>query len=548
MLKKLQLSILLTLFASAHSYSQITKVQIINNIADLSTPLVDVWVNNVKVNPDLPFRTATAFTNYSTTTPFTIGVAPSLSNNITDTFRSKTITLSPVNEYIIVLNGIKSSTGYSPLTPVRIDVYSNAKTISVGGVEILFANMATDAPAYDFRSGLQTVGNNLSFGAFSAGYTAFSPVASKIRTTNDNGNVRYSTYEGLFDDPTLLNKAAIVLTSGFLNPSVNSNGPAMGLWMATPDGGGMIELKATTPEPIARVQFIHNCADTTGDTVDVYAGTQKIIDNFIFRTATEYLEFFGNTSITFGVAPRTSTSSADASYTKAMTFDSLGTHVVVANGIKSAAGYTPLTPFRLTQYNGAREKPTNDANHDVLFCNGSTDATNLTVNASSGAWYSNVAFDNFAGYQSVPSTATTLLMLNGTYGSFFTNFPSQGEALTLVASGFADSTKNSKGSKLHLYFARPSGGALVRLPIATSVDRVSNEPALNIYPNPVNNILYIKSKIPVQSLSIINSLGAQVKHINTATNAIDVSSLPAGVYIAEGQTTNGNITQRFIKQ
>lgn len=548
MLKKLQLSILLTLFASAHSYSQITKVQIINNIADVSIPVVDVWINGSKVNPDLAFRNATQFTNYSTTAPLTIAIAPSLSNTLADTFRSKTITLSPVNEYVIVFNGIKSSTGYSPLKPVSIDVYSNAKTVSAGNVDVLFANMATDAPAYDFRSGLQTLGNNLSYGSFSSSYGTFNPVAGKVRTTNDNGSIRYNTYETPFDDPSLLGKAVTVISSGFLTPSANSNGPAMGLWMATPDGGGMIELKATTPEPIARVQFIHNCADTTGDTVDVYAGTQKVIDNFIFRNATEYLEFFGNTSITFGVAPRTSTSSADASYTKAMTFDSLGTHVVVANGIKSVAGYTPLTPFRLTQYNGAREKPTNDANHDVLFCNGSTDATNLTVNASSGAWYSNVAFDNFAGYQSVPSTATTILMLNGTYGSFITNFPSQGEALTLVASGFADSTKNSKGSKLHLYFARPSGGALVRLPIATSVNEVNNETALNIYPNPVSNILYIKSKIPVQSLLIINSLGAQVKHINTATNAIDVSSLPAGVYIAEGQTTNGKITQRFIKQ
>ena len=552
MLKKLQLSILLTLFASAHSYSQITKVQIINNIADVSTPLLDIWVNNVKVNPDLPFRTATAFTNYFTTVPFTIGIAPALSNNITDTFRSKTITLSPANEYIIVLSGIKSTTGYSPLTPASINVYSAAKTNSAGNVDVLFANMSTDAPAYDFRSGTQTVGNNLSYGSFSAGYTSFSPVAGKVRTTNDNGNVRYGTYETPFDDPSLLNKAAIILTSGFLNPAANSNGASLGLWMASADGGNLIELKTTSPEPIARVQFIHNCADTTGDTVDVYAGTQKIINDFVFRNATEYVEFFGNTPITFGIAPRTSTTSADASYTKTLTFDSLGTHVVVANGIKSSAGYTPLTPFRLTQYNNAREKPTNDANHDVLFCNGSTDATNLTVNASSGAWYSNIAFDNFAGYQPVAASASTVLGLagtSGTYGSFLTNFPSQGEALTLIASGFADSTKNSKGPKLHLYYARPSGGALVRLPVySVSVSEVENESGVAIYPNPANETLYIKSKTPIQSISIINTVGVQVKNIKTLVSAIDISNLPAGVYIAEVQTTNGKITQRFIKQ
>ncbi len=552
MLKKLQLSILLTLFASAHSYSQITKVQIINNIADVSTPVVDVWVNNVKVNPDLPFRMATAFTNYSTNTPFNIGIALAQSNNITDTFRSKTITLSPANEYIIVLNGIKSSTGYSPLKPVSIDICSTAKTTSAGNVDVMFANMATDAPAYDFRSGTQTVGNNLSYGSFSSGYTTFSPVAGKVRTTNDNGNVRYSTYETSFDDPSLLNKAAIILTSGFLTPSANSNGPSMGLWMASADGGNLIELKTTSPEPIARVQFIHNCADTTGDTIDVYAGSERAINDFVFRNSTPFVEFYGNTPITFGIAPRNSSSSADASYTQTITFDSLGTHVVVANGIKSAAGYSPLTPFRLTKYNNARETPTNNSDHDVLFCNGSTDATNLTVNTSSGTWFSNIAFDNFAGYQSVAASAATVLGLAGTsgsYGSFITNFPGQGEALTLVACGFADSTKNSKGPKLHLYYARPSGGALVRLPVySVSVPGVENERSTRIYPNPANDILYIKSKAPIQRVSIVNTVGVQVKNIQTQVNTVDISNLPTGVYIAEVQTTNGKITQSFIKQ
>lgn len=552
MLKKLHLSILLTLFASAQCYSQITKVQIINNIADVSVPMVDIWINGAKVNPDMPFRTATMFTNYSTSSPFTIGIAPSLSTNITDTFRSRTITLSPTNEYIIILNGIKSSSGYTPLKPISIDIFSNAKTISAGNVDVMFANMATDAPTYDFRSGTQTVGNNLSYGSFSTGYTTFSPVIGKVRTTNDNGNVRYGTYETPFDDPSLLNKAGIILTSGFLNPSANSNGASMGLWMASADGGNLIELKATSPEPIARVQFIHNCADTTGDTVDVYAGSERAINDFVFRNSTPFVEFYGNTPITFGIAPKNSSSSADASYTQNITFDSLGTHVVVANGIKSAAGYTPLTSFRLTKYNNAREIPANSSDHDVLFCNGSTDATNLTVNAPSGAWFSNIAFDNFAGYQSVAASASTVLGLAGTsgsYGSFLTNFPSQGEALTLVASGFADSTKNSKGPKLHLYYARPSGGALVRLPIYTvSVSEVENESGINIYPNPANETLYIKSKAPIQSISILNTVGLEVKNIQTQVNALDISNLPAGVYIAEVQTTNGKITQRFIKQ
>lgn len=552
MLKKLQLYILFTLFAPLLSYSQTTKVQIINNMADVSVPAVDVWINGVKSIPNMFFRTCTPYSSYATSSPLQIGIAPSGSGSITDTFFSKTLTISPTNEYVLILTGIKSSTGYSPMKPVNISVYSNAKTIAAGGVDILFANMATDANDYDFRSGLQTMANNLSYGSFSTNYSSFIPTVTKIRTTNDLGNILYKTYEALLNDLSLNNKACVVLTSGFLNPASNSNGDKMGLWLASPDGGNLIELQETSPEPIARVQFIHNCADTTGDTVDVYAGSERVINDFVFRNSTPFVEFYGNTPITFSIAPKNSSSVANASYTQNITFDSLGTHVVVANGIKSAAGYTPLTPFRLTKYNNAREVPANSSNHDVLFCNGSTDATNITVNTLSGAWYSNIAFDNFAGYQSVAASASTVLNLigtSGTYGSFLTNFPSQGEALTLVASGFADSTKNSKGPKLHLYYARPSGGALVRLPIYTvSVSEVDNESGVNIYPNPANETLYIKSKAPIQSISVTNTVGVQVKNIQTQANTVDISNLPAGVYIAEVQTTNGKITQRFIKQ
>ncbi len=553
MLKKLQLFILLILFTSTNCISQTTKVQFINNIADVSTPSVDIWINGVKSIPDIFFRTCTPYSNYATSVPLQIGIAPSGSTSINDTFFSKTLTISPTNEYVLILAGIKSSSGYSPMKPVNIYVYPNAKTIAAGGIDLLFANMATDALDYDFRSGIQTIANNISYGNFSSNYSSFSPIVTKIRTTNDLGNITYKTYEALLNDLSINNKACVILTSGFLNPASNSNGDRLGLWLASPDGGNLIELQETTHEAIARVQFIHNCADTTGDTVDVYAGSERAINDFVFRNSTPFVEFYGNTPITFGIAPKNSSSSTDASYTQTITFDSLGTHVVIANGIKSAAGYTPLTPFRLTKYNNAREVPANASNHDILFCNGSTDAQNLTVkDVAATTMFANIAFDNFGGYYSITAPGLMPLILSGltpnTYGSFYANFPTQGEALTLIASGFADSTKNSKGPKLHLYYARPSGGALVRLPIFTSVNEINNESSLIIHPNPVIDILHIKTKTPIQNISIINSVGVRVKYIKTTANTIDVSNLPAGIYIAEGQTANEKITQRFIKQ
>ena len=40
--------------------------------------------------------------------------------------------------------------------------------------------------------------------------------------------------------------AIVVLASGFLDPGVNSNGPAFGLWVALPAGGDLVELPTST--------------------------------------------------------------------------------------------------------------------------------------------------------------------------------------------------------------------------------------------------------------------------------------------------------------
>ena len=44
----------------------------------------------------------------------------------------------------------------------------------------------------------------------------------------------------------LTDAALVVLASGFLDPSVNSNGAPFGLWAALPSGGALVELMTTT--------------------------------------------------------------------------------------------------------------------------------------------------------------------------------------------------------------------------------------------------------------------------------------------------------------
>ena len=72
----------------------------------------------------------------------------------------------------------------------------------------------------------------------------------------------------------------------------------------------------------------------------------------------------------------------------------------------------------------------------------------------------------------------------------------------------------------------------------TGIDEAGDLPAFVIYPNPVKDILNIVADKPVHSIRIYNVYGTEVAH-STDTNSIDVSHLPAGVYMvrADGRVT-----------
>ncbi len=69
----------------------------------------------------------------------------------------------------------------------------------------------------------------------------------------------------------------------------------------------------------------------------------------------------------------------------------------------------------------------------------------------------------------------------------------------------------------------------------------------NFYPNPVQNILNVKSEEIITSLSIIDITGKELlnqSNFSTNTIQVDLSSLKQGVYFIRVN----NVTQRFIKQ
>ena len=77
----------------------------------------------------------------------------------------------------------------------------------------------------------------------------------------------------------------------------------------------------------------------------------------------------------------------------------------------------------------------------------------------------------------------------------------------------------------------------------TGIDEAKDSPALAVYPNPVKDVLNIATDKPVHNIRIYNVYGTEVAHA-TDTNSINVSHLPAGVYMVRA---DGKVA-RIIKE
>ena len=83
--------------------------------------------------------------------------------------------------------------------------------------------------------------------------------------------------------------------------------------------------------------------------------------------------------------------------------------------------------------------------------------------------------------------------------------------------------------------------------LGTSELQKIDKAELLIYPNPVSDILNIKTKEKVQSASIFDMTGRKIE-AKVMDNAVDVTNLERGTYIINIQTEKGTTSEKFIKK
>ncbi len=403
-----------------------------------------------------------------------------------------------------------------------------------------------------------TAVNDASYGDF-AGYLEL-PTADytlQVRTADNSAIV--ATYAAPLQTLGLQGAALTVYASGFLNPAVNSNGPAFGLWVALPAGGALVELPLVA-NPTARVQVIHNSADLAAATVDVWLNNTLLLDNFAFRTASPFVDAPATIDFNVGIAPANSTNSADAIANFTYNLEEGGTYIITANGIVSATGYSPVQPFNLYVNADAREAANTAGNTDILVFHGCTDAPVVDVAETAvlgGTTVVNdLAYGIYTDYLEVPAADYVLQVrtADGTplvsYQAPLATLGLANAAITVLASGFLDPMMNSNGASFGLWVALASGGALVELPLATGVNENDADlSALSAWPNPANDLVNIsfdavrdvRTAIAITDLSgrVVLEVGSVQLQQGANRLAVDVAGLNAGVYQLSISNENG---------
>jgi hypothetical protein len=223
------------------------RVQVIHNSADAAAATVDVWYNDVALIDDFAFRTASAFITVTAGTVFDITIQPASSSDTTNGLWRKSYTLMGDKTYVLVANGIVSTSGYDPASP--FDIYVNdmgrEQAGTAGNTDVLVFHGATDAPTVDiYESSAGELIDDLSYGEFNADYLELPTADYTLEVRDETGATMVASYQAPLAALNLSDSALLVLASGFLNPANNSDGATFGLWVALPMGGSLIELPA----------------------------------------------------------------------------------------------------------------------------------------------------------------------------------------------------------------------------------------------------------------------------------------------------------------
>jgi sensor domain CHASE-containing protein len=216
------------------------RLQVIHNAADPAAAIVDVYLNGEILLDDFEFRTATPFIDAPAGELLNIGVAPGNSTSVSDTLKNFAVTLANGEKYIAVANGVLNPLDFA----VNPDGTSTAFTLFLqnqmreeatsADVDFRVIHGSSDAPTVDVLADGGPLVDNASYSNITPYFSV--PAADYILdvTLGDDNTAVVASYEAPLT--SLAGGSAVILASGFLDPSTNQDGVAFGLLVALADG------------------------------------------------------------------------------------------------------------------------------------------------------------------------------------------------------------------------------------------------------------------------------------------------------------------------
>lgn len=228
--------------------AQTARVQVIHNSPDAAAETVDVWLDNTLLLDDFAFRTASPFVDAPAGVDIEVRIQPPTSMDTANPIGLFKYNLMAGETYIIAANGIVSASGYSPAPAFDLDVHAGAKEAADMGTntDVLVLHGSTDAPTVDvYETTAGMLIDDLMYKSF-AGYLALATADYSLEVRDMTGATTVATYSAPLSTLSLDGAAITVIASGFLDPTMNSNGAGFGLYVALASGGALVELPVAT--------------------------------------------------------------------------------------------------------------------------------------------------------------------------------------------------------------------------------------------------------------------------------------------------------------
>lgn len=374
-------------------------------------------------------------------------------------------------------------------------IFQNYADFSIGGVgfssELITTGIEANIKNSIFAGNKST--NNIDL-SFQSGVGIINSDGYNIIQKYNGEAISGQTNNGIDLDPNLLPLADNNTLNSTQTCAIPSNSPARDQIPAlSPNGAPLLDQRGYKrvgdydigsyeyPTLRARVQLVHNSADILADTVDVYVNDSLAINNFAFRTATPFIDLPAGETLNIGFAPATSTSVNDTLKNFPVVLNSGEAYVVFANGVLDSSLYAQnpdgkSTEFTLFVKDMARETAAG-SDVDLFVLQGITNLPAIEVRVrelGNAVLVDSLSYSDMTPYITTAAQDITLDIYSADGLTYLESFRAPlaglgGQAVTVFASGFVDSSANQNGPDGGLYAAL-ANGTVIKLNTGLSGD------------------------------------------------------------------------------